>query len=974
MPFDPSTARVIGTVNNTSSNAPVQNEEIKKAFDPSTAKVVAKSEADFLDKLAYGFEKGESDVTNLKTILESKFPSIYKANKEMEYMLPKQTEDGKYRIYTPEEGRAEAQKEIAQFDSLKTEDQRREYLNKQKQNYINKKYSNLTEEDKNSGGAMTGEILKALATPTTAIPIDKLMKFEKGLKGLSKFAGVSGVFGAEYSALDQYAKTGTIDPKTLAIDTGISAVGGGVIKTGIDSAGKIIKKTSSVLQDMADAKKNKVKIVQANDAIDEIEFYGAKAVKDGVPENQVMQSISDETGIPVNQIKTIINQADKPPRIPKTKEEAQKIFDATGFNKPDYGKSFLAKTIVPIHTTLKNLNSKVAARVRRYEADTHFKTLDLTKRVKPFLEDLQLLAKARPQAYREISRNLFNGNFGTVEKILKKEIPTRDINFKETVKVLNEIRDELYKYNPKMGGITNYFPRKVEDLKGFYKAIGKPATSRMRAALDKRAKELGVKTIELPEDEVVKIANQQLKGSFVRSGGPSFTKERTVMEVEDAVMPFYQDAKESLIRYIRSSVNSIEKAKLFGKNLTFKDEGSNLIDVKSSVGKLIADDIDELGDRADQIGELLEIRFSQGELSPIRGMQNLRSMVYGATIANPESALVQMGDLGVSSYMQKFGNAFKAMIGDKKVTMEDLGLEDIAADFNDSGKLSKALDKAFTYTGFRKIDRLGKNTLINAALNRYKTIVSNKDISKKYAEQFKKFKDKYKDSFDEQSFKQLGDDLKNGVISDDVKYLLFNELADAQPITLSEMPQYYLQFPNARLVYALKSFTLKQLDLLRKTVYDQWKAGNRKEAVRNAGAYLLMVTGANTSVDQVRRLMNGKPVGISEFREDFADNVLNIFGASKYVTERYFTQGKPIAGLFNMISPPVGMIDYFVSDAMKLLEPDDGSFSFEDKPADYKSVKYVPVVGRALYLLTGGYEKQKADAAKREKAKEAFKF
>jgi len=971
MPFDPSTARIIQRSNDGVSNPEEQEKEIKKGFDPSTARVVPKSEAALSDKIAYGFEKGESDVTNTRTILESKFPSIYKANKYLEYSVPKRTEDGKFKVYSIEEGRAEAEKEIAKFDTLKTEDQRREYLNKQKQDYINKKYSYLSEEDKNSGGAMTGEILKALATPTTAIPIDKLMKFEKGLKGLSKFAGVSGVFGAEYSALDQYAKTGKIDPKQLAIDTGISAVGGGVIKTGIDGAGQIIKKTSNVLQDMADAKKNKTKIVQANDVIDEIEFYGAKAVKDGVPENQVMQSISDETGLPVNQIKTIINQADKPPRIPKTKEEAQKIFDVTGFNKQDFGKTHLAKTIVPIHTTLKNLHGKTGARLRRYSYDSNIKNKELLERVNPFLQDLQLLSKARPQSYKEISKNLFNGNFGNVQKILKKEIPTRDINFKETVKVLNEIRDELYKYNPKMGGITNYFPRKVEDLKGFYKAIGKPATSRMRAALDKRANDLGIRTIDLPEDEVVKIANQQLKGSFVRGGGPSFTKERTVMEVEDAVMPFYQDAKESLTRYIRSSVNNIEQSKFFGKNLTFKDEGSNLIDIKSSIGKLIADDIDELGDRADQIGELLEIRFSQGEMSPARGMQNLRSMVYGATIANPESALVQMGDLGVSSYMQKFGNAFKSMVGDKKVTMEDLGLEDIAAEFNDSGKLSKALDKAFTYTGFRKIDRLGKNTLINAALKRYKSIVTNKG---KYAKEFEEFKNKYKDSFDEDSFKQLGDDLKNGVVSDDVKFLLFNELADAQPITLDEMPQYYLQFPNARLVYALKSFTLKQLDLLRKTVYDQWQAGNRKEAVRNAGAYLLMVTGANTSVDQVRRLINGKPVGISEFREDFADNILNIFGASKYVTERYFQQGKPIAGFFNMVAPPVGMIDYFVSDAMKLLEPDDGSFSFDDKPADYKSVKYVPVIGRALYLLTGGYEKQKADAEKRERAKEAFKF
>jgi len=48
------------------------------------------------------------------------------------------------------------------------------------------------------------------------------------------------------------------------------------------------------------------------------------------------------------------------------------------------------------------------------------------------------------------------------------------------------------------------------------------------------------------------------------------------------------------------------------------------------------------------------------------------------------------------------------MLGEKKVTVDDLGLEDIAADFNDTGALAKALDTAFKYSGFIAIDRLGR--------------------------------------------------------------------------------------------------------------------------------------------------------------------------------------------------------------------------------------------------------------------------
>lgn len=65
---------------------------------------------------------------------------------------------------------------------------------------------------------------------------------------------------------------------------------------------------------------------------------------------------------------------------------------------------------------------------------------------------------------------------------------------------------------------------------------------------------------------------------------------------------------------------------------------------------------------------------------------------------------------------------------------------------------------------------------------------------------------------------------------------LFNELAEIQPITLSEMPERYLKHPNGRIMYALKSFTLKQIDVLRKNIVQEWNKGNKIKAVK-AGTF-----------------------------------------------------------------------------------------------------------------------------------------
>lgn len=59
------------------------------------------------------------------------------------------------------------------------------------------------------------------------------------------------------------------------------------------------------------------------------------------------------------------------------------------------------------------------------------------------------------------------------------------------------------------------------------------------------------------------------------------------------------------------------------------------------------------------------------------------------------------------------------MFKTKEVKLLDIGIDDtISKEFatGDPSKLSKLLDRSMTISGFKAVDRLGKETFINAAL------------------------------------------------------------------------------------------------------------------------------------------------------------------------------------------------------------------------------------------------------------------
>ena len=123
----------------------------------------------------------------------------------------------------------------------------------------------------------------------------------------------------------------------------------------------------------------------------------------------------------------------------------------------------------------------------------------------------------------------------------------------------------------------------------------------------------------------------------------------------------------------------------------------------------------------DELTDLIQARFLGEKLSPDRPVQAIRELGYIGTLGNVVSTVTQFGDLGVSAALKGLDNTVMAMFGMKKFTLDDIYLDDVmSAEFKVGGsrKVAKALDKILKVTQFKRVDKLGKETYINAACRR----------------------------------------------------------------------------------------------------------------------------------------------------------------------------------------------------------------------------------------------------------------
>lgn len=854
---------------------------------------VSSEDRSFLDNFLYGIDEAGRFLANTADVLERNFP-LGRITAEFEYLSPEEA-------YGSEFGKTSI-------------DERKDLILRSKERALVQAYG---AQEATGVAATLGEAVGTLADPTTLFPVGR---------GIKAAAGIGFGLGSSYSAVEDYAKKGEIDPVKAAAMGAFGSATGGAFAAG----GKLI---GTATRGAANRRVAKVER-EVNERIAKSGMSPKEAIDDvvkGTVERQFnrdLQILGREADFAVS--KTSAEQALQNSIV--NDSAVSRLYSKT-----------LDKYLGTLSTRIGDISQPVLRRFRKFEHDIHVDTKKYMDRAAPFMRSLQ---KLKPEDKSVLGRHLASGEFEQAEKLMT--LPGMKEEFKKVKEILNDLYDDSIDAGLGVEYRTSYFPRMVKD---YDKMAAELRFKNKHQVLDRalddwaRAHNKTVSDLTLAEKE--KIIGLTLRGYGVgktNAGKPGFTKQRKIsgqkLEQDAKIYEkFYASPEEALSMYIRNSVHNTHRRKFLGQ-----PSQTGELNIRDSIDKIVAKEMDAGRlNPADQdtLRELIEARFIGGEKSSSTGIGIIRDLGYMGTIANPISALTQLGDIGVSMAKYGFRDTIAAMFGTKNLRVIDMGLERAGQEFAEVRKSAEILDKLLGVSGFKTIDRLGKETIMNAALRKNFRLLKTPAGEKKFREKWGKF---YGDDTD-----LLISHLKSGDVTSRVKEHAFNELSDVQPISSLEMPQAYLENPNGRILYSLKSFTLKQLDVARRDVVQQWKRGSKTQAIKNASALAGYMAASGVAVQTVKDLLLGREVEPDDLPENALWALAGVYGINKYVSDKYLSKGNVKEAAVNMLAPATPIIDAVFQAPFELAEED---------PNLEKYMRNIPVVGPMFYnWFAGGAEK-----------------
>jgi hypothetical protein len=350
-----------------------------------------------------------------------------------------------------------------------------------------------------------------------------------------------------------------------------------------------------------------------------------------------------------------------------------------------------------------------------------------------------------------------------------------------------------------------------------------------------------------------------------------------------------EDLKKQKINKLKEELEVLEDEVKFLQNDSIQDSVGRIVYDLSSNDKITAD----------------EERLLKKSLSAIidlkptpRGVQIIKNLTYALTLGNIKTTITQIGDLGLSIYKNDYMSTIKAIGTKNAITIDDLGIDNILGEIETQSGLSKFLNTQLKLTGLTKLDATMKNIDIQSNL------INTKKLLLKGDEKINKQIDFMFDEYVGQS-EQVKQDIINGKKTEDVGFYVYNSLSATNPINIGSMPLAYLNNPNMRFVWALKTYAIKQLDFTRKEIF----AKMRKEpltALKNLVKLqtALLIMGATK--DLIKSLWDDEDLDI----EDVLLNNLIIYNTiGKYTIQQAMYKGVG-SGALTLITPPAfGIVD-----------------------------------------------------------------
>lgn len=796
--------------------------------------------------------------------------------------------------------------------------ERRDMIIAKKERELMHDYGQFFEPNEDSMARVGGNVVGVLADPTTLAPAGQSYK---------AMAGIGAAVAGSASVAKDLATKDEIDWERA----GLSALTGGV------AAPVIGKGVNTIISRSADKSARKLQ-AKAQATIN-------THIASGGGINGVNDALLD-VGINPDAVATAVQRTGQKMVVPNSASKAeQAVKDAVTRDHSTsrlYSKT-LDKYLGALSTRMGNISEGAKGLLRRFEFDSHVNTAAVSRAAEPFLRAMKELPSA---SKRILNKHLANGNFKAAEGMMRTLSPNMHTEFQDTIKpLLKRMGKELKEQGHTFREVENYFPRLVKDYDSLRRKLGKKEQGVITKQIQAYARKKKV-TVESLSDkersEVIDLAmrgfNQTLDGGKLR-----FAKQRMIQDLTDDLMDEYANPEEALAMYLRNAVADIEKRKFFGRSNAITLDEQGRFTTEGSIGEMIRKSLDsgELApEREVEMAELLKARFVGGEQSPSGVASTIRDLGYLGTIANPVSAITQLADVGIAASLKGFRNAIGSMFGTKQIGLIDLGIQDLITtelSQGDPRMTAKVLNKLMGASLFKWTDRLGKETLINASFKKAQQMV-------KSTKGEAKFRQKIGQMYGDET-EALIADLKSGDITENVKFFAFNELSDVQPVSLSELPEKYLNAKNGRLFYMLKSFTLKQIDVVRKDIVQEWGKGNKVEAVKRAALLAGYLSTSNMGTQAVKDTILGREVYADDIPDKALWALLGGFGMSEYTWDRYLSQGKIVGGSIDYLAPATPVIESLLTL---------GYEATEDEPNYSPVLKGIPYVGPILYSYIGG--------------------
>ena len=617
-----------------------------------------------------------------------------------------------------------------------------------------------------------------------------------------------------------------------------------------------------------------------------------------------------------------------------------------------------------VHTRIQNKSPALAHKLRTFEKNLLTEEFTKLQNVQGFAE---IIEKLPLDSKKIIGTHLNNGDFTKAIQYMERAgIPQFKTELSKVQNLLQTTKKQLQTLGHEFSDKgVQYFPRMVKDYDGLVSELNRIAKNEWTTHQNRYSRKLKKSVEELTTTERHNMIDDFLRGkTLTGEGSPRFLKERTLPYTSDQIQEFYADPLSSLTAYIKRSNQHINEANFFGRAAGIKkplDESEFDLGLDKNIKKVIDKEL-ELGNILPEdmplIKQLLQARFIANKEPGYGWLSAGANIGRMSALGNFRSALLQVADVGHSFYYNGIVNTLEGMMpGVSKVNLEKLGVVNtITADLTNVGTTGQWLDKFLKLSGFRTIDRFGKKTLVTGFFNNAKKTIKTEAGRNKFIKENEKFYDT----------ERLLNRLSAGDMEDnEVLLYLFNKLADVQPITPSEYPLRYLDMPNGKIIYTLKSYSVKAVDQLRREIIKQWKAGNKKQAIINGAKFTTIVALSSATVDEARNVLRGESIDIEDITDNFVYNLIQLptIVGTKYSLEQLERRGA--TGFLSSFIPPFGVLDSCL--ATPALTKTFGNEITEAKTRN--CVSDIPVIGQIIadWKLGGAEIREKRDRTEKSK-------